>query len=304
VVFFLAVAAGVAVGIGLGLTPGGALAASGVSALSATAVLGLSLRRIQRRANSSPDPYQPIVKQVTQQSRTRPVPAWRGEREALIHTVAAEVGHEMRHSINFLRMVFHRSGEGSLSSQEMEMGREEVDRLERIVAGLQRMSSRKLERSAVFLLDLCARVEVLLGDSLGKRRITLDVDPEVAIHCDSDLVTQVLVNLLSNALEAAGKKGDLGVAWEQSSSGGRLSVWDTGAGFDGEPGQLFAPGYTTKARGTGLGLAITLRLVRDHGWDITALRDSGRTTFSIHVKTVDIARRLPAEPERSEAVVV
>lgn len=213
--------------------------------------------------------------------------AWRDERAALVETVAAEIAHEIRYPINFFRSVFSTVGR-PLDKEDVEIGREEVERLERLVSGLRRLASRALARKHVRVVTLCERVETLLRDDLGGRKLTLAVPVKAEIDCDPDQATQILVNLVANGLQAAGADGAVGVAWSHGSSGAELVVWDTGPGFEGDSSRLFAPWYTTKPKGTGLGLAITHRLVRAHGWSINAQRRDNRTLFLIAIRAGDV----------------
>ncbi|WP_437681072.1 ATP-binding protein [Sorangium sp. So ce131] len=219
--------------------------------------------------------------------------AWRDERAALIETLAAEITHEVRYPINFFRSVFKRGSSGqSLDAEEVEIGCEEVERLERLVMGLRRVTHRRLERRRLAVEELVSRAEMLLRDQLGKRRIEARVSGAALLSCDPDQATQVLVNLLSNGLDAAGEKGAVGVIWEPPASaegGAELVVWDSGPGVAGDAARIFAPWYTTKPRGTGLGLAITHRIVRAHGWSINPERRDGRTWFVISVPAADVA---------------
>jgi signal transduction histidine kinase len=233
--------------------------------------------------------YAESYEELEQRRRTE-AQAWHTERLALLETLAAEIAHEVRYPINFFRSVFARGSRGNtLDDEEVEIGCEEVDRLERLVSGLKRLVGNRIERRAAPLSDLAARVEVLLRDALGARRLDVDVAPKVALYCDPDQVTQMLVNLVSNALEATGDHDAVGLAWMPlSDGGGELVVWDTGPGFEGDPARLFAPWFTTKARGTGLGLAITHRLVRAHGWSIDAVRQDRKTRFVIAIPAADL----------------
>lgn len=225
--------------------------------------------------------------QELERRRREQAQAWRAEREALVATVTSELAHEIRHPINFFRSVF-RDGEGAaLDSEDAEVGRAEVERLELLVAGLKRVSLRAVERRRVAVRELCERAERLLRDALGTQELAIDVPDTITVRCDPDRVIQMLVNLVSNALEACGPEGDLGVTWE---SGGRLVVWDSGPGFEGDAGKLFAPWYTTKASGTGLGLAITHRLATAHEWSVQAERGRGTTRFVIRIRPEDLAR--------------
>lgn len=222
--------------------------------------------------------------------------AWRDEREALIETLAAEIAHEVRYPINFFRSIFKRGSTGQrLDAEEVEIGCEEVERLERLVMGLRRVTHRRLERRTLHVEELVNKAEMLLRDQLGKRRLDVDLEGAPELRCDPDQVTQVLVNLISNGLDAAGDRGTVGVIWSSTSAGAELVVWDTGPGITGDPARIFAPWYTTKPRGTGLGLAITHRLVRAHGWTISPERRDGRTRFVISIAASDVveARDLP-----------
>ncbi len=232
-----------------------------------------------------------VAYQELEQRRQQQAQAWRGEREALVETVAAEIAHEIRYPINYFRSVFERSAQGeTLDAEDVDVGREEVDRLERLVSGLKRMAAHRLERVPVSVVELCARAQALLHDALGSRRLQIETEGTAVVRCDLDQALQILVNLLSNGLEATGAQGSVGVTWEENAQGAELVVWDDGPGFVGEPARLFAPWFTTKARGTGLGLAITHRLVRAHGWNITAQRRDDRTAFVITVRKEDVVQ--------------
>jgi signal transduction histidine kinase len=229
--------------------------------------------------------------QELEERRRLQAEAWRGEREALVETVAAEIAHEVRYPINYFRSLFERGARSlSLTPDDVDVGREEVDRLERLVSGLKRMAAHRLERTPTAVSELCSHVETLLGDVLYNRRIEVSLGPDATLRCDPDKMTQVLVNLASNALEACGPNGRVGISWRTVGTTGELAVWDDGPGFVGDASRLFAPWYTTKPRGTGLGLAITHRLVRAHAWSIGAQRRDSRTIFTVVVRSEDIVR--------------
>ena len=246
--------------------------------------------------------------QELEERRLQQAAAWRGEREALVETVAAEIAHEVRYPINYFRSIFRRgAGTVELDAEEVDIGCDEVERLERLVSGLRRVFTRRLERRAVRVAELCDKVERLLRDQLGDRRLELRLEGAPGLRCDPDQTTQVLVNLVSNALDAAGEGGRVGVSWSSTTltsareppsaaaERGVLSVWDTGPGFGGDPARVFLPWYTTKPRGTGLGLAISHRIVRAHGWKIEAEREGARTRFVIEIPHPDLVYRDSSE---------
>jgi signal transduction histidine kinase len=235
--------------------------------------------------------------------RQQQAAAWQIERLALVETVAAEIAHEVRYPINFFRSVFRRDGaNATLDAEEVDIGCEEVDRLERLVSGLRRMVGHRIDRRIVSVADLAARAEMLLRDTLSGRSLEIIVPREAALRCDTDQVTQVLVNLVANAIDASGARGRVGVIWTSDEEGAELVVWDDGPGFESEPSQLFSAWFTTKPRGTGLGLAITQRIVRAHGWGIDAVRVEGRTRFVVTIPLSDVVGQEPLAPLDSETI--
>jgi signal transduction histidine kinase len=90
---------------------------------------------------------------------------------------------------------------------------------------------------------------------------------------DTELLSQVFVNLFLNALEAMPAGGQLSVVATTSDAPQyvRVTVTDTGTGFHAEVlNRLFEPFVTTRERGTGLGLPICRRIVLEHNGQIRA----------------------------------
>jgi signal transduction histidine kinase len=112
------------------------------------------------------------------------------------------------------------------------------------------------------------------------------------IRVDPELITQALVNLALNAIQAMESGGTLQISVETEDGSVRFSISDTGKGIaPDELERIFRPFYTTKHQGTGLGLAITRTIVERHGGYITAKSelDTG-STFTLVI---------PAEPEEA-----
>ena len=86
---------------------------------------------------------------------------------------------------------------------------------------------------------------------------------------DPDRLHRVLINLISNALEAMGDGGTLLLRIKRSSEEVSIEVLDEGSGLDETAlTHLFEPHFTTKSHGTGLGLAICKRVVDEMGGTI------------------------------------
>jgi signal transduction histidine kinase len=105
---------------------------------------------------------------------------------------------------------------------------------------------------------------------------------------DAGQLGHLLVNVLTNALEAAGPKGKVDVRMQEDASRAVIEVRDSGSG----PGttvaeRLFEPFVTGKPDGVGLGLAVARQVAQAHGGSIDWRRDGAWTCFRIV---------LPSEP--------
>jgi two-component system, NtrC family, sensor histidine kinase HydH len=86
------------------------------------------------------------------------------------------------------------------------------------------------------------------------------------LHVDPRQVRQVLLNVVLNAVQACGERGEVTLRGERRHGRAVLSVRDTGSGFTADAlANAFTPFYTTRSEGTGLGLAISHRIVAQHG---------------------------------------
>jgi len=108
---------------------------------------------------------------------------------------------------------------------------------------------------------------------------------------DPNQLRQVLWNLLSNAVDAAGGRGAIDIIASVTSDQREvwLSVTDDGPGIS-DVKQVFEPFFTTKAHGTGLGLPVVARIVRDHGGTIRIENVPGRgARVAFTIRVVDAA---------------
>lgn len=95
-------------------------------------------------------------------------------------------------------------------------------------------------------------------------RLTVAVDGEDAnIAVDPDQLEQLIINLVKNAVDAAGAGGHVAVRWSLDDGALRLEVVDSGPGLSGTD-NLFVPFFTTKPGGTGIGLVLCRQIAEAH----------------------------------------
>jgi signal transduction histidine kinase/pSer/pThr/pTyr-binding forkhead associated (FHA) protein len=139
------------------------------------------------------------------------------------------------------------------------------------------------------LIDEC--VELTAAAAAGKAvMVVADVDPDLpAVPMDPDGMHQVLLNLLSNAMDAVEPgKGLIRVIchYDEAEQQAIIEVIDNGAGIaPSMAGHLFELFHSTKGnRGTGLGLAVARKIVEEHEGMISARSSPGEgTTFTIRL---------------------
>jgi PAS domain S-box-containing protein len=187
-----------------------------------------------------------------------------------------------------------------------------TDRLARLINDLLDLS--RIEAGGIEIKPTVLTPEILAKEVIESlRSIVVDklIDLEVSSHengitawADRDKVTQVLMNLVGNAVKFTSSHGNVTVAIERNDDEWvQISVADTGPGIPcDELDRIFDKFYQLaqmdkrKSRGTGLGLAISKALVQMHGGKIWVESEPGKgSTFSF---------TLPARPPRKFAVPV
>lgn len=217
---------------------------------------------------------------------------------AALGQLAAGVGHELNQPLAAIRSYAHNG------RKLIELGRTEeaggnlgkiadlTSRMANITNHLKRFARRPDTRlGAVELGPVIQGALSLFGDRLREEAVTVAVElPEAGaplrVRAEEVRLEQVLVNLLSNALDAvaaAPVRSILIRAEAGEADSVRIEVRDSGPGIAaGLAGQIFDPFFTTKPMGTGLGLGLSIsyNIVRDFGGVLSVAESGpGGTTF-------------------------
>ncbi|HEX7061715.1 MAG TPA: ATP-binding protein [Woeseiaceae bacterium] len=109
------------------------------------------------------------------------------------------------------------------------------------------------------------RLEPLVQRAIAmdtRANVTLEGE-DATISVDPDQIEQLVINLVKNAVDAAGPHGDVRVRWQLDADALRLEVQDDGPGLSGTD-NLFVPFFTTKPGGTGIGLVLCRQIAEAH----------------------------------------
>lgn len=242
------------------------------------------------------------------------------QQETLI--MAAEWAHDVRtpltgilHSAELLNDALPSD---SNKRRHFDVVRREVERIDRLVSNfLDFAHPVQLKQSKIDLAALCGSVMELMDSKAREKGCSLrleDEKPGLALWVDSDQLKQILLNLVTNALDASPQSGKVVLRVGEDDAPAEiaaqwpvrrvaiLEVEDEGDGV--APDQierLFVPFFTTKSEGTGLGLAIAEKVIRAHHGHLRYLRREGRTILRAVIPMTAADGKADADAVRLQA---
>ena len=203
------------------------------------------------------------------------------KRLAALGAMSAGLAHEIRNPLAGLKGAAQVLEGEDLSGESQEMLQVIIDECERLDVVVSQFLDYarpfELRTHPELLNALVTHAATLLRAQGLPAGVTLDealAGDLPQLHLDSTRITQVVLNLLQNAVQAMPNGGTLTLTTvRRRDRRGRevveLQVRDTGPGMsDDILEQLFVPFFTTKTGGTGLGLAICQRIVAAHGGEL------------------------------------
>jgi heavy metal sensor kinase len=218
----------------------------------------------------------------------------------------ADASHELRTPLTAIKgqveVALRRRRDAAAYREVLQAVNEEVDRLIRLVGSLLTLARADAGQIPI-ALETVSLPELVAGaveqvDPVAKQRdieLSASAGPAVTLQADEDLLLQLLLNLLDNAIKHTPAGGRVTVGWRVNGRQVELWVRDTGVGIAGEHlAHIFDRFYRVdKARsraegGVGLGLSICRWIAEAHGGSISVESALGRgSTFTVRLPAAD-----------------
>jgi len=218
--------------------------------------------------------------------------------------LAAEIAHQLKNPLAIINNAAFNlqrrlNGRGESERGQLSIIRDEVGRCDRIISAL--MGYSRLAEATVERLDLKDIIETAINRAfpaglVNQAQVERHFDPDVSpVLMHRQQIEEALVNLLTNARDAAGEHGHVGVSLRPlGRQGAVITVSDDGPGIEPENLQrVFEAYFTTKERGTGLGLAIARNAAELHGGTLRVESGTGRGARFI----LELPSRYPTQPK-------
>lgn len=213
-------------------------------------------------------------------------------------TMAASIAHEIKNPLvaikTFSELLAKMWQDPGFREKYAEIVHPQIDRINNLCQALLKLGKpQKIELIDLNLNKVFSEVLTLLeGERKFYRAVfKTTIDENLYVTGDYSQITQVLLNLLMNALQALPKNqgGEITIsaALQQDSGYVLLSIKDTGLGIPkARLNNIFDPFYTTKAEGTGLGLSIVFKIIEEHKGKIFVESELSKgTVFYIYLPT-------------------
>ncbi len=274
----------------------------------------LTLSRLRRRDGTPVGTYG-ISKDITREKRLQRQ-LLQSERMAVLGQALTGIQHSVKNLLNVLKGGSYMVKTGlakddkELLNEGWEMVQEGITHMTEFSKSMLSFAKeRKLDLSQVDLVELLEKIYAMSEARFREKGVNLHLDMAddfPPVLCDRELIHSVVMDLLSNSLDACSWKEygedvipQVELRIQRASKEGYvyIEVADNGEGMSEEVREkVFTPFFSTKKKkGTGMGLALTVRVVSSHGGKITVESEPGQgATFRV---LLPISGRVRGEEE-------
>ena len=244
------------------------------------------------------------VNSMSQQLQRSSSQIAQNERSRMINLMASGLAHELRNHLTGARLAIQTCSPDpstqealSISLKQMKLAEETIQRLLTL-----RVDATDKMSAPMTIQQIYESVREMVQPIASHRRVLFQMKeycgPDGKVFGENCLKTWVndgssivgaIVNLILNALEAAGPGGVVEVSANMFDDSCKTMEWvvqDNGQGPTEEiVATMFEPFATTKPEGVGLGLAMCRRIAQRHHGDVNWHRENGRTIFTLRIRT-------------------
>lgn len=220
---------------------------------------------------------------------------------AALGRLTANIAHEIRNPLSSITHAAELLREEKRAETQTRLTRiiyDNAQRIERLVRDVLELGRRdRVQPEAIKLVAFIEGFldELVLQHGEAASRVVVDCPADLAIRCDRIHLSQILGNVVGNALRYCSKepgavilRAAAGEAHSQSAGRIELHVIDDGSGVpDGLRGQIFEPFVTTHSNGTGLGLYIARELASANEAELELLDNAPGAHFRLIFRPAD-----------------
>lgn len=219
--------------------------------------------------------------------------AWQKLLNVMTHEIMNSVAPISSLADTLIKQV-HENTDGSAANNEdlaegLETIKKRSDALQRFAVTYRNLNKiTRLSIQELYVRDVFENLQTLMQPTFDQKGIELDVilkDPDLKTFADAGLIEQVLINLITNAIEAVKEKENPAVTLSATKQHGttRISVTDNGKGIpDLVADQIFIPFFSTRKNGNGIGLSLCKQIMALHKGTIQMKSTEGvGTVFTI-----------------------
>lgn len=214
--------------------------------------------------------------------------------QSLRKKLTSNIAHELRTPLTTIQGELEGMIDGliKVDKERLSSIHEEAGRLKTIIEGIEELSRAEASifdirkqpiKIKSFLNTIKERFEVLFAEKGVK--LELEASEDLIIYADPDRLSQVIINLLSNALKASKKGGIVRIKAGLINTEVFIEIQDSGHGIKKEDIPfIFERFYKASEGGLGLGLTISKELIEAHGGRIEVESEYGKgSTFTVYI---------------------
>ena len=261
--------------------------------------------RVVREVSDGVDSFHGVISDIDKEKKTAKA-LFQAERLASLGTLSAGLAHEINNPLgammltteSALRLLQTPDADNEKISKSLNKVMDQIDRCSKIVDGVLMFAKNETSKKSAYSMSEVARKArdmILFKAKPKKISISLkESDSDLDAVVNTTEMEQVIVNLLSNAIDASPSSSEIQVHIRKLRDTIEVSVHDDGSGMDDSVKKMaFDPFFTSKREsgGTGLGLSMCHTIVSNHGGTIeicnSDIKQGAEVRFRIPILPID-----------------